>query len=101
MIELRITKRCKGYNPKSKYLTFDNQTKAFRSVKDAENWLKEEYGNCKKIKMYVEDVNDKTKTRCIGYVYGFRNSDISHLPVEKWLQQDWVEFRESNLLYFN
>lgn len=39
-------------------------------------------------------VDAEGKSKHIGYVIGFRNADLSRYPVEKWLQQDWVEFRE-------
>ena len=46
-------------------------------------YLKEKYSSCKRIKMFIGE------NKHIGYVYGFRGEDFT----DKWLQQDWVEFR--------
>lgn len=91
MIQLLITKTGNGYNPKDGYTLFDCQIENFKTIPDADAWIKETYGKVKRSKMFV-DVDEKSK-HC-GYVIGFRNADLSHYPVEKWLQQDWVEFRE-------
>ncbi len=96
MIELHITRTGKSYSPKDEYRTFDFQRKSFPDVAAAKAWLKEEYGNCKRGFIYVDDQNGKAKKA--GYIFGFRNSDLSHHPVEKWLQQDWVSFYEAKPL---
>lgn len=92
MIMLDIIKTSKGYNPKDRYIMFDSDKLMFYNIKKAKEWLKEEYGNCKREKIYRDD--ERGKAINTGYIYCFRNSDISHLPIEKWLQQDWVEFKE-------
>jgi hypothetical protein len=96
MIQLHITKTGKGYSPKDKWQMFDEQTKYFSDITEAKNWLKEEYGKAKRTPMYQDTKDGKPKKT--GYVIGFRNSDISHLPVNKWIEQDWVEFREVKTL---
>ncbi len=97
MIELIITKTGKEYGKSKDYRIFDNDRKVFVSLKDAKQWLKENYGNCKKQKMFIDLKSGETKQS--GYIYSFHNSDLSHSPVEKWLQQDWVEIREVNYKY--
>ena len=89
MIELNIKKTSKKIASKENYTGFDQFTKHFDNLKEAKQWLKEEYGNCKKEKMYVDLKSGGSKH--IGYVYSFRNADMSHYPISKWLQQDWVE----------
>jgi len=89
MIQLHITRTSKGFGSKENYGTFDTETKNFDSLKDAKDFLKEEYGTCKRSKMYV-DTKDGT-SKHIGYIYGFKNKDWSHNS-ESWLQQDWVDF---------
>ena len=92
MIQLFIVKTCKGYAPKDQWQRFDDEIKNFASLKDAKEWIKETYGKSKRVPMYIATKDGQSKK--IGYVIGFRNADWSHAPVEKWLQQDWIEFRE-------
>ncbi len=96
MIQLHITSTGKSYNPRDSWRMFDEQTKSFPTREAAEEWLKETYGSSKRAKMYVE--RDGQPDIVAGYVIGFRNADFSHAPVDKWLQQDWIEFREVNTL---
>jgi hypothetical protein len=42
--------------------------------------------------MYIDGKDGKPQK--IGYVIGFRNADLSHYPVNKWIQRDWIEFNE-------
>lgn len=88
MIQLHITRTSKGFGSKDNYQIFDTETKEFNSLKDAKDFLKEEYGTCKRSKMYT-DLKDGS-SRHIGYIYGFKNKDYSHNS-ESWLQQDWVD----------
>ncbi len=71
------------------YSCFDTFNKVFKTLELLKDWLKEQYGKCKRVKMYVDEENNKTS--CTGYIFCFRNGDISHIPVQKWYQQDWVE----------
>lgn len=92
MIQLLITETGKGYNPKDAYTVFNKQTKEFKDIPEAMQYIKDTYGKSKREKMYVDVKGGGSKH--VGYVIGFRNSDISHFPVEKWLQQDWITFEE-------
>ncbi len=89
MIQLHITMTGKGYGSKEQWRIFDTATHNFKDMAKAKEYLKETYGKAKRTAMR-QDPDGKQ----IGYVYGFRNSDISHVPVDKWIEQDWVEFRE-------
>lgn len=84
MIWLKITRTGKGYSPKDEWQRFDSENKYFRSLKEAKDYLKERYGNCKRVKMYCDPYN-----KHIGYIYSFRADDG-----RKFIEQDWVEFRE-------
>ena len=86
-VEVDITKTSKGYSPKSKWQTFDNESKTFKNMIEAKDWLQEEYGKSKRSKMY-HDIDGTSKH--IGYVIGFRNSDYQ----ENWLEQHWIDFSE-------
>lgn len=92
MIQLRITQISKSYSPKDRFTVFNDHKKDFNSLEDAKKWIKEQYGKCKKVKMYAETKDGKDIH--IGYIFGFRNADNSHLPVEHYIQQDWVEVWE-------
>ena len=99
MIQLIIRKTGKSYSPHATWQTFDDEIKTFSTIKEAHDWLLEEYKKCKRVQMYVDD--KEGKTHHIGYIYSFKNSDISHVPVEKWIQQDWIEFRNVKTIHFN
>ena len=96
MIQLLITQTGKGYSPKDTFCRFNQQTLPFSDMAAARKYLKEQCGKCKRVPMYVDGADNKP-VKC-GYIYCFRNDDISHVPVEKWIQQDWVEFREVKTL---
>lgn len=97
MIQVIITITRKSYNPKDEYRTFDKETLTFADKDEANKALAERYGKSwkRRNKMYVDDKDGKA-LHC-GYIVGFKADDISHTPVQKWLQQDWIEFRETNL----
>ena len=90
--EVEVTKTSKPVgNSQDNFTIFDKQTKQFASIKEVKEWLKEEYPTCKKVKMYNDDKNGISH-HC-GYIYCFKNSDISHNS-EMWYQQDWVSVKE-------
>jgi hypothetical protein len=92
MIQLKIVKTGKGYGKNEKWSRFDDELKTFASIKDAKDWIKETYGRSKRAPMFIDTKDGQSKK--IGYVIGFRNADLSHYPVNHWIQQDWIEFRE-------
>lgn len=65
---------------------FDDHTKIFDTVEDAQRWLKNQYACAKRLQMYSGN-----GIPC-GYLYEFKNADWSHSPVEQWWQRDWVSF---------
>lgn len=96
-IELRIIQTGKSYSPRDKWRHMaEPETRRFGTLAEARAYLAKRYGKAKRAPMY-RDVEGAPPIR-IGYVIGFRASDWSHYPVEKWLQQDWIEFRESSPL---
>ena len=90
MIQLRITMTGKGYHPSSKWERFADDTHNFDSITEAKAWLRDRYGTCKRVPMYMDSEEGK-----VGYIYSFRADDISHVPVQRWIQQDWVGFWET------
>ena len=75
----------------------NQETKTFSDLNETKKWIKEQYGKSKRVPMYIDTKEGESKK--VGYIFGFRNSDCSHYPVEKWIQQDWVHFREVKDLY--
>lgn len=73
------------------YHVFARDTKKFKTLEEVKAWLKDHYGNSKRVKMYQDTEDGAQHT---GYIYCFIGSDYSHSPVDKWYQQDWVEISE-------
>lgn len=92
MINLRIEKTAKGYGKDEEWSRFDTEFKTFTSLQFAHDWIKRTYGKSRRSPIYITDQDGQAIK--IGYVIGFRNADWSHSPVNHWLQQDWIEFRE-------
>jgi len=90
-IKLSITETSKDIGSKEDYRTFNKSTETFSTIDETNEWLKERYGGHKKDKMFVDD--EKGNSHHTGFIFGFRNQDISHNS-KWWLQQDWVEIRE-------
>lgn len=93
MIQVIITMTGKSYNSADEYRIFDNETLTFADKADANKALAERYGKSwrQRKKMYIDSKDGEL--HC-GYIVGFPNADLSHAPVKKWLQQDWIEFCE-------
>lgn len=98
MIQVIITMTGKSYNPKDEYRYFDKETLTFADKDEANKALAKRYGKSwnRRDKMFV-DTKSGEALHC-GYVVGFHNADFSHVRVEKWLQRDWIEFREVNVV---
>ena len=97
--QLLITHTAKPIGGRGDFETFDNTAKDFCSKVEALKYLDNTYGEVKKVKAYIDGRSGKSKH--IGWIYCFRNSDISH-DSKEWTQQDWVELRKitSNLIIF-
>jgi len=91
MIQLKITSTGKSYGKDQKFSQFSDDLRNFKSMTEVKAFLKEQYPKAKRTKMYMET---NAEPKHIGYVYKFRNADYSHVPIQKWIQEDWVEFRE-------
>jgi hypothetical protein len=90
--EVQITKTGKPMgNSQHPYRIFDEERQKFGSIQAVKDWLKEHYGNCKRVKMFRD--LPQGQTRQIGWVYCFKNADWSHTPIEQWWQQDWIEIQ--------
>lgn len=95
MIELLITMTSKT-NPKEKYSIFNEETKLFDDMKQAKQFLKDEYGNHKRSSMFYEDKKGDSKR--VGFIIGFRNSEYQDGKTIHFLQQDWITFYKKERL---
>jgi len=86
-IEISSTGKKRGRNSEE-YQVFDRQTEHFTTLEAVKQRLIEKYRDCKREKIY-RDINGEAVQ--IGWIYCFNNADMSHVPVQKWHQQDWVE----------
>lgn len=73
----------------SDYSRFNDEKKDFPTQEAALEYIRNKYAGHKRAHIYVDGENGEAIP--VGWVIGFRNSDISHVPVETWNQQDWVE----------
>ena len=94
MYQIKITMTGRSYKTKDEYATFDTKDVNCRTFAEVKEYLDKEYGTCKRVKMFRDYVGEYPRTNHVGWIYCFNNSDISHSPVEKWRQQDWVEVVE-------
>lgn len=95
MIQLHVTMTSKSFSPRDRWRMLADETHNFSDIKAAREWLRKNYGKSKRQPMYVDE-NGKSKK--IGYVIGFSDADYSHAPIQHWLRQDWIEFRECKTL---
>ena len=96
MFELHITCTGRSFNPREKYSIFHQDREQFGTIKEVYAFLRERYGKSKRVPMFIDKKDGSTHK--IGWVIGFRASDLSHAPVQHWLQQDWIEVRKSDLI---
>jgi len=92
MYKIQITKTSKLYGSKEGYRIFDSEILTCENLSNMRQMLKEKYGNCKREKCFRDRKNGGSFQS--GWIYCFNNDDISHVPVEKWRQKDWVEVVE-------
>jgi hypothetical protein len=95
MIHLVITSTAKGYHKDARWQIFGERTEYFTDKKEAMVWIRENYPNKTRRGMYRDT---KEGAKRVGYVIGFRNSGWGSGSHDKWLQQDWIEFREVKTL---
>lgn len=92
MIELTITKTYKLAGNKSEWLNYDREVKNFKDLVEAKVFLKNTYGNSKRVKMYTDLKSGES--RHIGYVYSFKNYDFENGKKYHFFEQHWVGFNK-------
>ena len=86
-VELMIQSLSKALFDKDPwYKMGEPEIKLFDDIPAALAWLGERYAGKKKDNMMMQDLH-------VGYVYRFRNADLSHFPVTEWDQRDWCSLR--------
>ena len=87
-IKITIKKTSKPIGSKKEnYEIFNVIEHLAKDKKEAREYLNGEYGKCKREKMYIDDEQNNPKQ--IGWIYSFKNQDISHNS-DYWWQKDWV-----------
>jgi len=89
--EVQRTRTCKAIGSKQGYYQWDKQTKKFHTIKEIKDFLKKEYGNCKRDKIYIDDKDDNAKH--VGYIYCYNTLKASYDDNAK-NNQDWVNVYE-------
>ena len=89
--EVIINETGKSFSKNDTYKSFNEEKETFKTLKELKNFLTEKYAGHKKVKMYCDDEEGNSKH--IGWIYCFKNKDISHNS-DWWLQQDWVSVYE-------
>ena len=89
--EVHRTRTCKAVFSKEGYCRYDSDVRAFDTVAEVKAFLKEEYGNCKRTKQYIDGPNGEAIHK--GYCYMFNTPKASYDDQEK-NNCDWVHVRE-------
>jgi hypothetical protein len=89
--EILTAETSKPLFSKENYSCFNTINESYKTLAKCKEVLKDKYGKCKKQKMYCDRKDGSTYQR--GWIYSFKNRDISHNS-NTWLQQDWVEIRK-------
>ena len=74
--------------------TYDITKNQFKTLKEAEKWLSNEYFYCKKIiNSYVDDKNGNAKKS--GKIYCFKSDPVSYDDCKHY-EQHWVSIYQVN-----
>ncbi len=90
---IRITQTGKTPRKEEDFRTFNFEEVICKTLEEVKKELKDRYGEVKQRTKMYRDVKDGEPVHS-GYVYHYRNSDMSHYPVNEWIQEDWVEVAE-------
>lgn len=99
MIELRILKTCAHAmtGPRAGYSQYETERKAFPDIKTARAWLREEYGNARRMPMFRDNpAGPYVEAQKVGYVIGFRCKYRN--PGDAVAERHWIEFTEVKTL---
>ncbi|TSD02701.1 MAG: hypothetical protein Athens071426_416 [Parcubacteria group bacterium Athens0714_26] len=91
--KITINRTAKGFEKDDNWQSFDKEEKLFKTLEQVKTFLSNEYSGHKKVKIFVDDKDGKA--RQVGWIYCFKNKDISH-DSGWWFQQDWITISEVN-----
>jgi len=85
--------------PKDESTRFNQEVTTHKTLDEVRKYLAERYGG--KIPerrarntVYVDGKDGKGQP--VGFLHSYWNADLSHAPVDKWYQTDWVCVTEVN-----
>lgn len=78
-------------NPNHTWYTYNRDEKKFRTMEEVRDWLKSEYGDCRREKMYRDAENAKTMQA--GWIYCYKAEPSSYDDCHHFMQ-DWIEVQE-------
>lgn len=90
MIQLDITMTSvRGFSKSDKWQCYGDQIKTFEDMKAAKDWLKQTYGNHKRVPMY-RDIPGGAEQ--VGWIYSFKDYQYEEGKRFHFFEQHWVEF---------
>jgi len=89
--ELIIDYTAKQAGSKGLFERYDQETKTFKTIKKAKDFLKEKYYHCKKKSNMYIDNKDGTRQK-VGTIYHYKNQFYKTEGTS--FCQDWIELRE-------
>lgn len=93
-IQLTVYPTYKGYGRNDRWRRDQAERPLiFDDLEAAKKYLGECYGKCKRRKLYTEYAQGKSVHN--GFIFWFRNADLSHYPVDSWLRGTWPASRKS------
>lgn len=76
-----------GDNRFSAWEKYDHEIEKFKTLSEAREWLKNEYGNCKRIRSYRDTAKG---SEAVGYIYCFKSEPYSYDDCHHF-EQHWVD----------
>ncbi len=92
-IEVTITQTASN-RPADQKRIFHTETIECESMADAWDKLTERYGKKPHARRGVFVDKPDGSVERVGFLHSFWNADLSHWPVQRWHQTDWVTFSE-------
>lgn len=90
--EMQINKTCMsvGSREEEGWRRYDHCTIKFNDLAGIKTFLKNEYGTCKREKMYRNP-----DTRHVGYIFCFKSPGVQGQP-QGYYERHWIEILEIN-----
>lgn len=84
--KLDIIKSSKSRNGKENYGIYDDIEEYFKTIEEVKEYLKENYGTCKRSRTYQDD--KKGNSYPSGYVYSFLANDQE--TGKQYIEEHWI-----------